>query len=196
MTPAVPIVLADGLDVTLYASVEDIWVDLEPWFVEQEYRLYDATGLRLELVGEPEWSVRAVEAEPTGAEELAGLLRVWLPLVGVEAGELGPARAARAARSRGRRRGEWRPPPELDAARGLGAAVLVAAAVVFALAIRAAVAGTEETVLKVVQAVAGAAAVAALLAAAVQMWRRARWWPWVAAHVALMAVAATAALIA
>jgi hypothetical protein len=30
----------------------------------------------------------------------------------------------------------------------------------------------------------------------VQVGRRRRWWPWIAAHVALMAVAAAAALIA
>ena len=57
-------------------------------------------------------------------------------------------------------------------------------------------AGTEETALQVIQAVAGGAAVAALLAAAVQIWRSARWWPWIAAHLALMAVAAVAALLA
>ena len=47
-----------------------------------------------------------------------------------------------------------------------------------------------------VQVVAGGAAVMVLLAAAVQIWRGRRWWPWIAAHVALMAVAASAALIA
>lgn len=66
-------------------------------------------------------------------------------------------------------------------------------AVVFALAVRAAVAGTEEPLL---QGVVGVAAVAALIVAAVQVWRERRWWPWVALHVVLIAVATAVALIA
>jgi hypothetical protein len=45
-----PIVLADGLDVTFYSAVDDVWFDVEPSFVEHDYRLYDATGRRLQLV--------------------------------------------------------------------------------------------------------------------------------------------------
>jgi hypothetical protein len=67
--------------------------------------------------------------------------------------------------------------------------------VVFGAAIGAAVAGTDEPALKVLQALAGVGAVAALLAAAVQVWRERRWWPWVALHVVLVAAATAAALL-
>ncbi len=166
MSLATPIVLADGLDVTFYSTVDDVWLDVEPFFVEEDYRLYDAGGRRLELV--PDYSVRPLEDTPTGAEELAGLLRIWLPLVGVDV-------------------------PDLDR-RGLPE--LLDLAVVFGAAIRASVAGTGEPVLKVLLAIAGVGAVAALLIAAVQVWRERRWWPRVALHIVLVAVATVAALIA
>ena len=90
----------------------------------------------------------------------------------------------------------WQPMPELGVPRGVAVALLVVAALVLTAAIREAVAETEDTALQVIQAVAGGAAVATLVAAAVQIWRRARWWPWIAAHLALVAVAAVAALLA
>jgi hypothetical protein len=183
-----PIVLADGLDITLYSAVEDVWLDVEPGFVEKDYRLYDATGRRLQLVADGHgYSVRARDDAPSGADELAGLLRTWLPLVGVEV----PAE---------RRRlpdlidlavehvGVWEPSVPFPFPRGLGAAYLLVVAAVFAVAV---VATGEPIVI-----VPAAAAVAALVAAAVQVGRRRRWWPWIAAHVALTAVAAAAALIA
>ena len=92
MSLATPIVLADGLDVTFYSAVEDVWLDVEPCYVEEDYRLYDAGGRRLELVAD--YLVRPLEETPTGAEELAGLLRVWLPLVGVKRDEPDGPRAA------------------------------------------------------------------------------------------------------
>ena len=194
MSLATPIVLADGLDVTFYSAVDDVWLDVEPWFVEQDYRLYDATGRRLELVADS--SVRPLEDTPSGAEELAGLLRVWLPLVGVEAAGLDDRSLPELLDLAVDRAGVWEPLAGFPLPRGLGVALLVVVAAVFALAIGAAVAGTEEPALKVLQAVAGVGAVAALLVAAVQVWRERRWWPWVALHVALIAVATAAALIA
>ena len=52
MSLVTPLVLADGLDVTFYSAVDDVWLDFEPWFVEEDYRLYDATGRRLQLVAD------------------------------------------------------------------------------------------------------------------------------------------------
>jgi hypothetical protein len=190
-----PLVLADGLDVTFYSEVEDVWLDVEPFFVEEDYRLYDATGRRLELVAS-DYSVRPLEDAPTGADELAGLLRVWLPLAGVDLPDLDRRALPELLDLAVDRAGTWEPPAGFPLPRGLGVALLVVVAVVFGAAIRAAVAGTEEPVLKVMQAVAGVGAVAALLIAAVQVWRERRWWPWLVLHVVLIAVATAAALIA
>lgn len=189
-----PLVLADGLDVTFYSAVEDVWFDVEPWFVERDYRLYDATGRRLRLV--PDESVRPLEDTPTGADELAGLLRVWLPLAGAEVDDPDARTLPELIDLAVEHAGVWEPSAEFPLARGLGVTFVLVVAVVFALAIRAAVAGTDEPALKYLQAVAGVAAVAALVVAAVQIWRDRRWWPWVALHVALITVATIAALIA
>jgi hypothetical protein len=186
-----PIVLADGLDVMFYSDVDDVWFDVEPFFVEQDYRLYDATGRRLQLV--PDRSVRPLEDTPTGADELAGLLRVWLPLAGAQTDDLDERSLPELLELAVEHAGTWEPTAEFPLGRGLGVAFLVVVAVVFAVAVRAVVAGTEESVL---QGVAGVAAVAALIVAAVQVWRERRWWPWVALHVALIAVATAVALIA
>jgi hypothetical protein len=189
-----PLVLADGLDVTFYSAVEDVWFDVEPWFVEQDYRLYDATGRRLQLV--PDESVRPLEDTPTGADELAGLLRVWLPLAGVRVDDPDARTLPELLELAVGRAGTWEPSADFPLARGLGVAFLVVVAVVFAVAIRAAVAGTDEPLPQVMEALAGVAAVAALLVAAVQVWRGRRWWPWVAAHVVLITVATIVALLA
>jgi hypothetical protein len=189
-----PLVLADGLDVTFYSAVDDVWFDVEPWFVEEDYRLYDATGRRLQLI--PDRSVRPVEEAPTGADELAGLLRVWLPLVGVELDEPDARTLPELLDLAVERAGTWEPGAELPLPRGVAGALLVVVAVVFGAAIGSAVAGTDEPALKVLQAVAGVGAVAALLVAAVQVWRGRRWWPWVALHVVLIAVATAVALVA
>jgi hypothetical protein len=189
-----PLVLADGLDVTIYSDVEDVWFDVEPFFVEEDYRLYDATGRRLQLV--PDRSVRPLEDTPTGADELAGLLRVWLPLAGVDVPDLDRRTLPELLDLAVDRAGTWEPPAGFPLPRGLGVALLVVVAVVFGAAIRASVAGTDEPALKVLQAVAGVGAVAALLIAAVQVWRERRWWPWIALHVVLIAVATALALFA
>jgi hypothetical protein len=190
---ATPIVLADGLDVTFYSAVDDVWFAVEPNFVEEDYRLYDATGRRLQLV--PDRSVRPLEDAPTGADELAGLLRVWLPLAGVTLDEPEARALPELLDLAVERAGTWEPVAGFPLPRGLGVALLLVVAVVFGVAIGAAVAGTDEPALKVLQAVAGVGAVAALLAAAVQVWRERRWWPWVALHVVLIAVATAVALL-
>jgi hypothetical protein len=186
-----PIVLADGLDVTFYSDPDDVWFDLEPWFVEEDYRLYDATGRRLRLI--PDESVRPLEDAPTGADELAGLLRVWLPLAGAKVDDPDDRTLPELLELAVDHAGTWEPDSDFPVARGLVVAFLVVVAVVFAVAVRAVVAGTEEPLL---QGVAGVAAVVALIVAAVQVWRERRWWPWVALHVVLIAVATAVALIA
>ena len=193
MSLVTPLVLADGLDVTFYSDVDDVWFDVEPFFVEQDYRLYDATGRRLQLV--PDRRVRPLEDTPTGADELAGLLRIWLPLVGVDAAGLDRRTLPELLDLAVARAGTWEPSAEFPMPRGPGVALLLIVAVVFGAAIRAAVAATRQPALKVLLAVAGIGAVAALLAAAVQVWRERRWWPWVALHVVLVAVATAAALL-
>ena len=190
MSLVTPIVLADGLDVTFYSDVDDVWFDVEPFFVEQDYRLYDATGRRLQLV--PDRSVRPLEDTPTGADELAGLLRVWLPLAGVQTADLDRRSLPELLDLAVEHVGTWEPDVGLPVPRKLGVAFLVVVAIVFAVAVRAVVAGAEEPLL---QGVAGVAAVAALIVAAVQVWRERRWWPWVVLHVVLIAVATAAALI-
>ena len=194
MSLVTPLVLADGLDVTFYSTVDDVWIDVEPWFVEQDYRLYDATGRRLQLI--PDRSVRPVEDVPTGADELAGLLRVWLPLAGVELDEPDRRTLPELLDLAVERAGTWETAADFPLPRGVAVALLVLVAAVFSLAVGASVAGTDERALKVVQAVVGVAAVAALAAAAVQIVRGRRWWPWVALHVVLVAAASAAALIA
>jgi hypothetical protein len=189
-----PLVLADGLDVTFYSAVDDVWYDVEPWFVEQDYRLYDATGRRLQLI--PDRSVRPLEDAPAGADELAGLLRVWLPLAGVELDQPDRRTLPELLDLAVDRAGVWEPPAGPPLPRGAAVALLVVVAAVFGAAISAAVAGTDEPALKVLQAAAGVGAVAALLVAAVQVWRERRWWPWVALHVVLIAMATVVALLA
>jgi hypothetical protein len=184
---ATPIVLADGLDLTFYSAVEDVWFDVEPSFVEQDYRLYDATGHRLELVNaDPDHYVRPLEEAPTGAEELAGLLRMWLPLAGVDVAEPDRRTLPELLELAVEHAGVWEPSVAFPVPRGLAVAFLIIVAGVFAVG----VAGIGEPV----AVAAGAGAVAALLAAAVQVWRGRPWWPWVAAHAALIAVATVAAL--
>jgi len=98
-----PIVIAEGHDVMIYPSVVHVLSDLEPWYPSNaDYRAFDAHGRRLELVADPPvvpkrvfwflWtdnahtsslSIRAVEREPSGAAELAGLLREWLRVLEV-----------------------------------------------------------------------------------------------------------------
>jgi hypothetical protein len=98
-----PIVVAEGLDLSFHRTPEDVVRQYEPWFPgDADYRAYDAEGRRLELVADPpvkskrligpirtdnahesSLTVRATEAEPSGADEFAELLHRWL----IELGE-------------------------------------------------------------------------------------------------------------
>jgi hypothetical protein len=77
---ASPIVVAEGHDVTFHRTVEDVGSYYEPWFPDSvEHRAFDGQGRRLELYAEgSELLVRPAEAEPSGADELADLLRAQL----------------------------------------------------------------------------------------------------------------------
>ena len=93
-----PIVVTEGQDVTFHRSVEDVGRYYEAWFPDSiEHRAFDAEGRRLELYAEPpivpghgvgpigpdsahrsSLHVRTREPEPSGAAELADLLRELL----------------------------------------------------------------------------------------------------------------------
>ena len=88
------------MDVSFYASEEAVDRQLEPWYVEQDYRAFDAEGRRLVLrierravprrwlpgrVTHEHVVVEPAEVEPAHSDELAGLLREWLALVGAAA---------------------------------------------------------------------------------------------------------------
>jgi hypothetical protein len=142
------------------------------------------------------YEVRALEDAPTAAEELAGLLRLWLPLAGVELRDADRRTLPELLDLAVEHAGLWEPGRDLGVARGLAVAFLVVVAVVFAVFVAAAVSATDDLALQIVQALAGGAAVVALMPAAVRIWRRRRWWPWIAAHVVLMTVATAAVLAA
>jgi hypothetical protein len=98
-----PVVVAEAWDLTFHRSPDDVLAYYEPWFpAAAGYRAFDAEGRRLELVAHPPvvpkrligaiWTdnahessltIRPIEGEPSGANELAELLRGWLPRVGV-----------------------------------------------------------------------------------------------------------------
>lgn len=97
MDPVPPFVVAEGLDVGLYASQEAIDRHIEPVDVQGvAWKAFDAEGRRLEIVVErPEkprrrpWNrgrvrvaARALDELRTDGDELAALLREWLPEAG------------------------------------------------------------------------------------------------------------------
>lgn len=90
-----PIVVIEGHDFMFYASVDALRADIEPWYPSSvEYHAFDSDGRRVELWADPPikqrrivgpiWTdnahksrllVRATEAEPSHADELAERLR-------------------------------------------------------------------------------------------------------------------------
>jgi hypothetical protein len=96
-----PIVVAEGWDLDFFRSVDDVLTYLEPWFPSEcDYRAFDGEGRRLELFADPPvvkkrvigpiWKdnahesslfIKAIEEKPSGADELASMLREWLPMV-------------------------------------------------------------------------------------------------------------------
>ena len=104
-----PLVIADGDgELAVFDSEAELLAELEPWFANENYRAYDATGRMLELVADPPvvsrrifgWLhtdnagesrllVRIVRGEPRRPGELAHELSEWLARVeGRASGEL------------------------------------------------------------------------------------------------------------
>jgi hypothetical protein len=95
-----PLIIAEGLDVFLFESVESAELGLESTDVRSGiYKGFDAEGraLRIELGravpnetggGVDAVRVRLAESEPTHAAELRGLLRAFLDDVGLRLGDV------------------------------------------------------------------------------------------------------------
>ena len=77
---AFPIIVAEGLDISFFQTVEDAERSLEPWWVEENLgKVYDAQGRLLRLqAGDRRVSILSWGIEPTHAEELKSLLREFL----------------------------------------------------------------------------------------------------------------------
>ncbi len=96
-----PIVAGEPGDLCFFRSAEDAGRYFEPWFARnEEYLAYDSEGRQLHLAVEPEvrprrflwfrWMserervvVRTQHDEAARPDELAALLREWLPRIGV-----------------------------------------------------------------------------------------------------------------
>lgn len=84
VTPQLPIIIVEGLDVTAYGTREEAQRALEPWwFTERCGLVYDAEGrrLRAEIIG-PRVVLHADDGGPMHAEELAASIRAHLRAVG------------------------------------------------------------------------------------------------------------------
>src|SRR6267142_492460 len=85
-TPTPPIFIVDGLDVGVFASVDDAVLQLEAVDVNNgEYSSYDAEGRSLRLTTDGERVIaQLAETEPSHADELSTVLRDFLKAVGVD----------------------------------------------------------------------------------------------------------------
>lgn len=84
VTPQLPIIVVEGLDVTAYSTREEAQCALEPWWVTERCGFaYDAEGrrLRAEVIG-PHVLLHADGDRPMHAEELAASIRAHLRAVG------------------------------------------------------------------------------------------------------------------
>ena len=95
-----PIVVIEGLDFQFFDTLDDALSSIEPWYPSwaPEYRAFDCQGRRLELVADPpivakrrlfglfatdnahgsSLIIQPLEIEPSGQQELTGLLRGYL----------------------------------------------------------------------------------------------------------------------
>jgi hypothetical protein len=82
--PQAPIFAVDGLDVAVYATLDDALLHLEPIDVANKVNLvYDAKGRLLHLLTDGKKNVaQLAEQEPLHAGELAAALRAFLAAVG------------------------------------------------------------------------------------------------------------------
>jgi len=83
-TPTPPVFVIDGLDIGVFASVEEAVLQLEPVDVKQgEYSAYDSEGRLLGLaVDGGKVTAHLVDAQASHADELAGKLRGFLKAMG------------------------------------------------------------------------------------------------------------------
>ncbi len=98
VAPVPPLLVAEGWDATFFRSQRDLGAYLEPWFVEEDYRAWDALGRSLELVvverrcsggliqrlrsGNPLVEARLREPPDDSTEGCATYLREWLQQMG------------------------------------------------------------------------------------------------------------------
>ena len=84
--PIPPIFVVDGLDVGVFASVDDAVLQLEAVDVKQdEYFSYDGEGRLLRLIADGDRvTAQLAETEPSHAEELSTILRDFLKEMGVK----------------------------------------------------------------------------------------------------------------
>lgn len=80
VTPVLPIIVAEGLDIKIFQSIEDAERWLEPWWVEEGLgKAYDAQGRLIRLhAGDKRVTFQSWEEEPTHAKELKVLLLKFL----------------------------------------------------------------------------------------------------------------------
>lgn len=78
--PCPPFVVAEGLDISIFSSLEDAQSWLEPWWVEEKRgRVYDSQGRLLQLEADSAHvRISLGESEPAHAAELESLLRSFL----------------------------------------------------------------------------------------------------------------------
>lgn len=84
--PIPPIFIVDGLDVGVFASVDDTVLQLEAVDVNNgEYSSYDAEGRSLHLTTDGETVIaQLAEVKPSHVDELSTVLRDFLKAVGAE----------------------------------------------------------------------------------------------------------------
>ncbi|MGH9943949.1 MAG: hypothetical protein ACRD9R_16515 [Pyrinomonadaceae bacterium] len=82
-----PIIVYENGDVSIFASVEDVKIDLEPIDVENNiYVAYDSEGRLLSLAPtSPRITIQSAEQEPSHADELHAILFEFLLYVGLPA---------------------------------------------------------------------------------------------------------------
>ncbi len=72
-----PLLVAEGWDATFFRSQRDLSADLEPWFVEEDYRAWVALGRSLELVVvEPPVPPGVIQRLRSGRPHVEARLRV------------------------------------------------------------------------------------------------------------------------
>ena len=86
--PRLPIFVIEGLDVSVYSSVDDAQRSLEPWWIKEDRGdVYDAEGRLMQgEAGRIRVTLSLSEEYPAHAEELENALRAYLRAIGSPAG--------------------------------------------------------------------------------------------------------------